>query len=52
MDYKFHFYAWWLDKTYTLDSKDEIREDIEQYFRKILNDSWIQRKYPELEFTL
>jgi len=51
MDYKFHFYAWWLDKTYTLDSEDIIRNDIHVYFQKILDDSWINRKYPNLSFT-
>jgi len=29
MDYKFHFFAWWLDDTYTLNSNDEIRIELE-----------------------
>lgn len=51
MDYKFHFYSWWLDPIYSLDSDEEIRADIEVYFEKVLEDKWIQTKYPDLEFT-
>jgi hypothetical protein len=51
MDYKFHFYAWWLDDIYSLDKWDDIREETEEYFRKVLSDEWIQRKHPHLKFT-
>jgi len=51
MDYKFHFYAWWLDETYSLNSDDEIRAETKEYFDKILQDEWIQRKHSELKFT-
>jgi len=51
MDYKFHFYAWWLEDEYTLESDEEIRTETEEYFTKILWDLWIQRKHPNLTFT-
>ena len=51
MDYKFHFYSWWLDETYTLDSDDEIREDTRVYFSKVKNDEWVIKKFPNLKFT-
>lgn len=51
MDFKFHFYAWWLDDTYTLDSKEEIRPETREYIGKVKWDSWVQRHYPKLEFT-
>ena len=51
MDYKFHFYAWWLDKTYELESNDVINSETREYFEKIKQDAWIQKNYPELIFT-
>jgi hypothetical protein len=51
MDFKFHFYAWWIDNTYTLESKEEIRQDTIDYFGKIKQDSWVQRNHPNLSFT-
>ena len=51
MDFKFHFYAWWIDDTYTLDSKDEIRDDTKDYFETIKQDSWVSRNHPNLTFT-
>lgn len=51
MDYKFHFYAWWLDETYVLDSDEPIHAETREYFRKIKNDDWIRINYPNIEFT-
>jgi len=51
MDYKFHFYAWWLDKTYELYSDDVITTETREYFGKVKNDSWIQKNYPSLIFS-
>lgn len=51
MDYKFHFYAWWLDDSYTLESNDEIRDETREYVQKIKQDTWVQRHHPKLEFT-
>jgi hypothetical protein len=51
MDYKFHFYAWWLDKTYELYSDDVITAETREYFAKVRQDSWIQKNYPNLIFT-
>lgn len=51
MDYKFHFYAWWLDKAYSLEKWEEIRQETIEYFQTIKQDSYIQRKYPNLKFT-
>ena len=51
MDYKFHFYAWWLDDAYVLDSGDVITSETREYFTKIKNDSWIQSNYPDIVFT-
>ena len=51
MDYKFHFYAWWLDDSYVLYSNDPIRTETREYFRKITNDDWICTNYPNIEFT-
>lgn len=51
MDYKFHFYAWWLDDTYSLNSTEEVREETKEYIRKVKWDSWVQRHYPNLQFT-
>ena len=51
MDFKFHFYAWWIDDTYTLESKDNIRRETQEYFDKIRQDSWVQRNHPNLCFT-
>ena len=51
MDFKFHFYAWWLDDTYSLDSKETIRDDTREYITSIKQDSWVQRNYPNIEFT-
>ncbi len=51
MDYKFHFYAWWLDDTYQLATGDSIRQDTQEYFAKIKQDEWIRKNYPNLIFT-
>ena len=51
MDYKFHFYAWWLDKTYELYSNDVITAETREYFNKVKQDSWIQKNYPNLVFS-
>lgn len=51
MDYKFHFYWWWLDDIYSLAEWDEIREETREYFSTILLDERINNKYPGLEFT-
>ncbi len=51
MDYKFHFYAWWLDDTYELESGDVITSETREYFRKVQLDSWIQKNHPNMVFT-
>ncbi len=51
MDYKFHFYAWWLDDTYILDSDEPIRAETREYFRRIKNDDWIRSNYPDITFS-
>jgi hypothetical protein len=51
MDYKFHFYPWFLDKTYSLDDTFPISSEVKEYFGKIKGDAWITKKYPGLEFT-
>jgi len=48
MDYKFHFYAWWLDDTYELESGDVITSETREYFRKVELDSWIQKNHPDV----
>lgn len=35
MDYKFHFYPWFIDPLYSLDSEDTIRSDTREYFNKL-----------------
>jgi len=51
MDYKFHFYWWWLDPRYSLSSWDVITQETEDYFQKITTNEWIMSKYPDLVFT-
>ena len=51
MDYKFHFYAWWLDATYELEYGDVITSETREYFRKVQLDSWIQANHPNVVFT-
>ena len=35
MDYKFHFYPWFIDPLYSLDGEDAIRSDTREYFNKL-----------------
>ena len=52
MDYKFHFYPWFLDKSYTLsDEEIIITQETQSYFNSILQDEYIIKKYPNIEFT-
>ncbi len=51
MDYKFHFFPWFLDKTYALESNDVIRTETIDYFNKLKQDSFIQKHYKDIEFT-
>ena len=51
MDYKFHFYPWWKDETYTLDSDDTIRQDTREYFNKVHWEEYILRNYWDIKFT-
>lgn len=51
MDYKFHFYPWFVDTAYKLESGDEIRPETKQYFASIKSDAYIQRKHPSIVFT-
>ena len=52
MDYKFFFFPWFLDKTYILETWDEIRQETKEYFNKVKQDSYIQRTYPNIEFSI
>jgi len=51
MDYKFHFFPWFLDKTYTLESNDVIRTETIDYFNKLKQDPFIQKHYKDIGFT-
>lgn len=51
MDYKFHFYPWFVDSTYELQTGDEIRQETRAYFDTIKNDQYIQKKYPGFHFS-
>jgi hypothetical protein len=51
MDYKFHFYPWFLDDSYTLESDEIIRKETRDYFDKIKENSYIQKNYKDLCFT-
>ena len=43
MDYKFFFYPWYIDSTYTLESNDTITSETRAYFDNIANDDWYIR---------
>ena len=51
MDYKFFFFPWFLDKSYILETWDEIRTETKEYFEKVKQDSYIIRTYPNLNIT-
>lgn len=52
MDYKFHFFPWFLDKSYELDTDDEIRQDTKEYFIRLKWDSYIQKYYKDFDFNI
>lgn len=51
MDYKFHFYPWFVDSTYELYSDEAIRPETQSYFDTIKNDPYIKKKYPNFIFS-
>lgn len=51
MDYKFHFYPWFVDTSYQLERGDEIRADTKEYFETIQADAYISKVYPNIVFT-
>lgn len=51
MDYKFFFYPWFLDKTYTLEEDIPITDDTRRYFEELTKEEYINRKYPWIKFT-
>jgi len=51
MDYKFFFFAWFLDDTYSLISDEPIRAETLNYFEKLKQNEYIQKNYPNIEFT-
>lgn len=51
MDYKFHFYPWFIDNLYTLNVWDTIRSDTKEYFNKLAWEDYILRNYPWIVFT-
>lgn len=51
MDYKFHFYPWFVDSTYEIEEWDEIRSETIEYFSKIRQDEYIKRHYKGFVFT-
>lgn len=51
MDYKFHFYPWFVDPTYELYSWEAIRQETIAYFDTIKNDPYILKKYPGYIFS-
>ncbi len=51
MDYKFHFYPWFIDPLYSLDGEDTIRSDTREYFNKLSWEDYILRNYPWLVFS-
>lgn len=51
MDYKFFFFAWFLDDTYSLISDEPIRAETLNYFEKLKQNEYIQKNYPNIDFT-
>ena len=51
MDYKFHFYPWYVDPTYELEDDFPIYPQTLEYFRKLREDEYVCRKFPDVVFT-
>lgn len=51
MDYKFFFFPWFIDQTYELPVWDNIRQETIQYFQKLKQDRYIQKYYPDTDFS-
>ena len=51
MDYKFHFYPWFVDPTYELESEETIRSETIEYFNKLKGEDYILRNYPKVNFS-
>jgi len=45
MDYKFFFYPWYAEPTYTIESDEPIRQETKQYFEKLYGDMWFHKNY-------
>jgi len=51
MDYKFFFYPWFLEPTYTLEQEVPLTDETIKYFRDLPNEEYIRRVYPLLQLT-
>lgn len=51
MDYKFHFFPWFLDDTYQLAQSEAIRSETVQYFQKLKQNEYINKHYPDVIFS-
>lgn len=51
MDYKFFFFSWFDDDTYELESTDIITQETQDYFRKLEQNEYILKHFPDVVFT-
>lgn len=51
LDYKFHFYPWYVDETYEIDSHDIITAETREYFNLLQGNDYVRRNYPDIKFT-
>lgn len=51
MDYKFHFYPWFIDPTYELDDDFPITNETTEYFNSVKRDDYIRKYYDVSLFT-
>lgn len=51
MDYKFFFFPWFDDDTYELDGIDVITQETQDYFRKLEQNEYIIKHYPDIVFN-
>lgn len=52
MDWKFFFFPWFIDEKYKLEGDiNEVPEKIIEYFKKLEEDEWIKKNYPNYKFS-
>jgi len=51
MDYKFHFFPWYLEPKYHLKKTFELTSGTIDYFNALRTDEWFMKKYPDMEFS-